>query len=507
MTQPLSASPVARTRRRSIWAAFALVAALVATGAALPASAVEVGTGPGVISGTVTLDGVPTEGISVSVYSTQGAMWSASATTDAAGHYEFTGLPVSTYSVSSYASGHQQAPAQSVAVTDSSPPAIVNFTFVPFQAGVGTISGIVTGDGIPLSGQSVAAWAFATGQNVFTETDESGFYQFGGLASGDWSISLYNPAYQYPNTPTVVLTDSAPTATVNVALISWPVGTGAIIGVLTDIETSEPLANVSVSLYGHDVAHSSSAYTDETGAFSFDLLPEGNYGISYSANGYLGASDHVLVVSDQTLTVNHALIPTNATISGHLQDVNGTPVAGIYVSASTANGYGGAAQSDANGDYLISDLGAVEYTLHFGGPGTPYDYQERVVTAVANTDVTANFTLVKRTTGYLTGWVFGPDGDYFQQPVCATLYSAKSKKPLGHTATYGPDFGDGTYIFDNLKPGRYTVEFRDCDDDPSTKFDKVFLGGVKTFKDATFVTIAAGQDSYENNVTMIPRSN
>lgn len=508
MTQPLSAATAARPRWRAIAAVVALVGALLGTGLAVPASAGVVGDGPGTVSGTVSLGGVLSEGISVYVSSTQGAIWSASAVTDSAGHYEFSGVAIGTYSVETYASGYQQAPYESVSITDAALLATVDFNLQPYAVGTGSISGHVTGDGVPLSGFDVSAWSSATGQNVYTTTDGSGFYRFTGLASGSWSVRSYSSDYQSPNDPgIVVLSDAAHTATFDIALESWPVGTAAIAGVVTDSETGEPLSGLSIHLYGQDVAHSSSTFTDETGAFGFDLLPEGNYGISYSAApGYLAPSTQLHATSDQTVTVSAALIPRNASISGHLQDVNGAPVAGVYIWAgSDTYGHGGDAVSDANGDFVFDDLGAVEYTVTVAGAGTPYEYQQRVVAAVAHSNVVADFTLVARTTAGIGGWVLLPNGEYYSGSVCATLYSSKTKKPVATATTMSGEAGDGTWTFTDLKPGKYTVEFRDCDSDPKTKFDKVFLGGVKKFKDATIITIVAGIDSYENFITITPR--
>ena len=507
MTAPHSAATAARPRWRAIASIVALVGALLGTGLALPASAGVVGDGPGTVSGTVSLGGVLSEGISVYVSSTQGAIWSASAVTDSAGHYEFAGVAVGTYSVETYASGYQQAPYESVSITDAALLATVNFNLQPYAVGTGSISGHVTGDGVPLSGFDVSAWSSATGQNVYTTTDGSGFYQFTGLANGSWSVNSYSFEYQYPNVAVVVLSDAASTATRDIMLESWPVGTAAIAGVVTDSETGEPLSGVSIYLYGQDVAHSSSTFTDETGAFGFDLLPEGNYGISYSAAaGYLALSTQLHATSNQTVTVSAALVPRNASISGHLRDVNGAPIVGAYVWAGSEEyGHGGDAVSDANGDFFFDGLGAVHYTVTVAGAGTPYEYQQRVVAAVAHSNVVADFTLVARTTAGLGGWVLLPSGDYYSAAVCATLYSSKTKKPVATATTMSGEAGDGTWTFTDLKPGKYTVEFRDCDSDPKTKFDKVFLGGVKNFKDATIITIVAGIDSYENFITIAPR--
>lgn len=510
MTPNPSTSHVTPSRWRSILATLTLVGALVASGAALPANAVDIGTGPGVISGTATAsDGQPIAGVFVgaSVSFGEGTAFWATATTDAAGYFEFTQLALGyTYDLQATLSGYQPTPHQSPTLTEASPTATANFVFLPFAVGVGTIGGHVTADGVPLAGKDVTAYENFTGQNVFGVTDENGFYQFTGLANGQWQVSVWAGGDYQPLYPTSVqLTDAAPAAAVNFPFVSWPVGTASISGIVTDSATGEPLANAQVSIFAQNPPHSSYAWTDELGAFTVALLPEGTYSLNFWVSGYLHASAEVQALADQTVTVDRALVATNATISGRVTGPDGAPVAGVYVDAHTLDGNIGGSTTDENGNYVLSDLGAVPYTLTVGGG--LYTQQQRVVTPLANGDVTADFSLVYRTTGSLGGWVLLPDGEYYNKPVCATLYSSKTKKPLGEAVTIGEDFGDGSYAFFDLKPGKYTVEFRDCDSDPKTKFDKVFLGGVKNFKDATIVTVVAGQDTWDNSVTLTPRNN
>ena len=510
MSPTLSNVPAARPRWRSIIATFALVGALVATTSAMSASADVVGTGPGTVSGTVTTDtGQPVEGafVNVSISLGQGTPFGVSTSTDATGHYEFSGLDLGAYDVSTYVSGYQQPASQSAVLTESSPTGTFDFVLAPFAVGVGTISGVVTGDGVPLANVFVSAYS-PSGQNLSTLTDENGYYEFTALPNGQWSIYASGGLdYQYLNPPPVQLTDGATSATLDFPFLSWPVGTSSISGVVTDAATGEPLADVSVSVYSNN--HNSHETTDAAGAYTVDLLPEGTYYLSFSSfsmQAYLHTNREIQLGVGESATADVALFASNSTISGHIKEKNGTPVVGIYVNAYTADGNIGSAATDENGDYLISDVGAVAYTLNVGGVGTPYNAKEQIVTPIANGNGVANFTLKDRKTGTLGGFVAGPDGQWYQQPVCVTLYSSKNKHVVAETATWGPEFGDGSYSFNDLKPGSYTVKFADCDDDPFKKFDDVFLGGVAKYNDATFVTVGAGQDSWENSITLSYRA-
>jgi len=503
------ASPAAR-RRTAIASALALVAALLTFGAPLGASADVVGDGPGTVSGTVTLsDGSPLAGafVNVSKPAGEGSAWGFSTNTDANGAYEFTGLPADTIYVQVYTPGYQPAAGQTVTLTESAPTASVNFSVAPFEVGIGSISGHVTTDGVAAANISVSIFNASTFQGFNTITDESGAFAFSDLSNGSWQVSSYaGPDYQYIDPQFAQLTDLAPAATVDLAFISWETGTAAIAGVLTDSETGLAVAGASINVYGIDVAYQSNIMTDETGAFSAELLPEGSYSLFYWAFGYLTFSEELQAISDQTATVSHALVPTNAAISGHVKAKDGTPLAGVYVSAHTSNSNIGDGITDENGDYVIDGLGAVEYTLTVGGVGTPYKLKEKTVTAVANGSATANFTLKDRTRGTIGGMALAQNGEYYTAPVCVSLYTATKKNPIAEVVTLGVDFGDGTYTFDDVKPGTYTVQFEDCDDDPARLFDTAFLGGAKTKAEATFITIAAAEDSWGNDFVFEPRS-
>ena len=493
-------------RRPAIAAALALVAGLLAFGTPLSASADVVGDGLGTVSGAVTLtDGSPVAGATVFI----GGPAIASVSTDANGYYEASGLVLGDYFVTAYLTGYQSADSQNVSLTDVSATGTANFVVVPYAIGTGTISGHATADGVPLANQSVTAYQQSSGQNIFATTDENGFYEFTGLASGGWTVfSSLGPDYQYLNPPVVQLTEASPSAVIDLPFVSWPVGTSSISGVVTDAATGAPVAGVQVFTTGETVSHTITTFTDENGAYTFELLAADNYHLGTFGAGYLSYFDEtaIPVAADQAVSFDIALIAANSTISGHVKDSDGTPVVGIIVQAYSADGNGNGTATDENGDYLIPDLGAIEYTVSVGGVSTPYKLKEKTKTPVADGNVTVNFSLKSRTTGSIGGFVLDSSGAGYAAPVCASLYKSGKKNPIAEVTTYGSQIGDGTYGFYDVKPGTYTVQFADCDADPVKAFDTAFLGGAKLIADATFITIAAAEDSWGSDFTVEARS-
>ena len=511
MTQLLSATP-ARPRWRSALATFALVSALLAAGGAASASADVVGTGPGTVSGTVTATGgqpIPGAFVTISQSSGQGTSFSASTAADGLGQFEFTGLELGSYNLQAQTMGSPST-WQDVTLTEESPSATVNLVFSSYATGTGTISGHVTVDGVPLAGFEVSLTNQTTYQNPYMLTDANGFYQFTGLANGTWTATgAIGQGYQSLFPESVVLSDTSNSAVINLPYLTWPVGTASIHGVVTDAATGQAITGVSISAYSQDAPHRSNVASDENGAYSLDLLPAGTYHLSVWAQGYLPLFvENLHVASGESVVRNLAAIAANSTISGHVTSPDGSPAAGVYVSAysSGQSGSGAGGQTDADGNYTLVGLGAIQYTVGVGGWGL-YNAQERTVTPIANDNIVVDFTLTFRTVGSISGAPVGPGGAWLDQshPICVTLYSIKTKKAVATTATYGPEFGDGFFTFVDLKPGSYTVEFKDCNPKQDVKFEKMFLGGVKNQKDATVLTVVAGQDIWVENAEMIAR--
>ncbi|MBS1795600.1 MAG: carboxypeptidase regulatory-like domain-containing protein [Acidobacteria bacterium] len=128
----------------------------------------------------------------------------------------------------------------------------------------------------------------------------------------------------------------------------------SITGITVD-QNGQPLAGVAVALTGTE---SRSATTDSDGRFGFvNLTPNGDYSVSPTQIGVLFSEygrDFVNVTGEETVVFTGTT--ANFAVSGTISDPNGNPLAGtrVILSGPTA----GETVSDANGNYLFSDLPA-----------------------------------------------------------------------------------------------------------------------------------------------------
>lgn len=154
----------------------------------------------------------------------------------------------------------------------------------------------------------------------------------------------------------LTVTTATGPVTVDFGLI--PISYGTVKGTVTDAETGQPLAGVSV-------ARASSGYTtttDSQGRFSM-TMPVGNDGydaplkivIQAFAQGYLWTGAEVYVVRDQETVVNLAMTPARTgVVVGTVTDAQDAPLPNARVWYDT--GYLDYVLTDANGAYVSSAI-------------------------------------------------------------------------------------------------------------------------------------------------------
>lgn len=355
----------------------------------------------GSISGTVTYAGSGVTGLTVNVLNAGTNTVVATGITDPSGNYLIQGIPVGiifpvgynvqflggsngySYADLFYSNTPFQPYASLVYVSSGMTSSGIDAAMVL----AGGLTGTVTYNGSPVTNMQVSAFDATNGLGWTVPTDASGKYTFSNLPTGSYKVLFqghdlgyvdqwYN-ARQDANTADMVsITPGVVTSGVDAALAL----AGSVSGTVTD--GTNPVANVWVYLIGSGsgfiLSPSQSAQTDAAGHYSIVGIQPGSYTVNFDgfALGYAGqwynnkldpsAANPITVTAGVDTTNIDAILVKGGSISGTVTD--GTnPLSGVYVTAyyaDTGNSVT-AVQTDASGNYTITNLGPANYKIYF----------------------------------------------------------------------------------------------------------------------------------------------
>jgi hypothetical protein len=278
-----------------------------------------------------------------------------------------------------------------------------------------------TSDPPVIAGAEVTLFSIELGGVFQTTSDADGAYSFEGIAGGHWQMTAFKDGY-YPEMAMIVI-DEGVDLEYDFGLTPKggisPEDGIMISGIITDSDSSTPVAGAMVSLYADtgymgipepavydDVNSAGAPGTDARGSsmmpFYYDPQyqetttgsdgrfefpdPVIGYGLwlNYYADGYLNGSyyqsiDGVTDDLDLELTLD-PIVPTN--ITGVVVDEDGNPVEGAYVEFIFAGNYGGVYPMDmavpggmnledmaADGTSVRNDVGAPPPPMTPGAEG------------------------------------------------------------------------------------------------------------------------------------------
>lgn len=357
--------------------------------------------------------------------------------------------------------------------------------------GTGTITGTIRAadTGQPLSRYEV----YAVRQGVYergTATDVQGNYLLPDLPGGVYTVRVY-PRDRYAGlwyggqtsqalaTPFTVSADITLT-NINVTL---PIA-GKISGTVSAAEGGVGIQHVYVTAYntnGDSVAY---ATTSVSGTYQINGLPSGSYRVCfgtehryisssnehrsyfsecYSGKPSLEEAESLVIVSEQTTTVNAALKRGGRILGRITAEDSSLGLAGVdvYLSSDSGNWY---TSVDANGYYTSPALPTGSYKIEFDtrSSGTPYIgewYNDKAsspnadqVLITSTKDVTINAALSLG--GQIRGRVLAAD----TQQGLEEIYIYFSRLG-GNSSSFVSSKADGSYASFGLSPGVYTVRF------------------------------------------------
>lgn len=403
---------------RSVWkssssrALGVLVTASLVVGGALAASpALADETAAGAITGHV-LDagGQPVENVLATAVAVdvpdagEGASWGIS--TDAAGAYSITDLPVGTYKLefdASWTSADVVGEWWDDARTEAEASVIVVGDATVIQAdaelaGAGSIAGVVSdAEGAPVAGVDVTARRFDAEQEgwvwaAVATTDAQGAYVLPRLPDDTYQVSFgvgadvdIVPEYWQDATDPWDATSIELGLGEDLTGISPQVEVGGgIAGAVTD-EGGAALANIGVTAYvenGLGTPFPSTVWTDEEGRFHLRGLRAGDYRVEFAADGAdanvagewwddapsEGLATLIEVSVGATTSGVDAELGAAGTITGSVVDVDGDPFADVGVELySAGGGYAGRTSTLEDGSFSLPHLRPGDYTLRFDG--------------------------------------------------------------------------------------------------------------------------------------------
>jgi hypothetical protein len=360
---------------------YAVVAGLMAAGAlTAPAAAAGGGTVQGEF---VTSDDQPIGYAYVTAYSGDDE-WLDSTNTDSSGHFSFTDLPVGGIKLQFDNNGLQQWSPGVIEGADAKVyqlAAGAGLTVTEHQRPTGRLTGHFTG------ADGSQAWASVVAQGV-----DNGLYLNGYTGeNSEWVIEAFPGTYTVNFTwdgskQWAVQSPTADGATVytvvagqTTTIDDHKLPTGSITGHLTKADGS-PLTEAYVTLHQGDESIGWSS-TDLDGNYSLgEVLAGDGYTVSFNVNNgtdqwISGTLDHnkarkISVIAGQTTTADDAQLAPS-TMHGRLSDSTGGPVANYGVTVQLDdpdNWVSYSAETDANGEWSVSDVFPGDYKVSFNTP-------------------------------------------------------------------------------------------------------------------------------------------
>ncbi len=255
---------------------------------------------------------------------------------------------------------------------------------------------------------------------------------------------------------------------------------------------------------------------DETGAYSLDDLPAGDYRVTFESPDQeyvLESYDNVLDFDQaRTITVGDGVlddeVDADLALSGHVvgtvEDASGDVPLEAYVSlwAEVPAQDGGTTWEPtlygdivgASGDYDVTGVPAGTYRVEFSASGFQSEYFEDVATVEEGTDVDVTEGGVEQLPPAVMeeySSISGRVTDADDLPVAgAEVYALDAEQNVVDWGTTGDD---GTYVIDGLVDDSYVVEFYDYQEETADLGE--YYDNAATFQDATPVSTVAGEDS------------
>lgn len=308
------------------------------------------------------------------------------------------------------------------------------------EVNVGELSGLVTSNGTPINGATVALTGAATRTAT---TGSTGAFNFTALPAGDYIVNTTIANFVCASASATIVAHQA--STINLACTPQPGTIGGTIRLdLVPQQGVLVAARQGATTVG-------TATSGSNGTYSIANLPPGVYiavvtpPTSSTCNP---AQQNVTVQSNQAATANFDCTTLPGSVSGTVL-VDGSGQAGVFVSLAQGSTTIGTATTGTGGTYSISNLPPGIYSASITPPAnTACTPNPQNVTVQSNQTATANFTCTSLP-GSVSGIVLV--NGLGQSGVVVTLTQATNTIGTGTTGT------GGVYTITSVPPGTYSA--------------------------------------------------
>ena len=432
------------------------------------------------IMGTVTVDGEPLAGVTVTIMGGREDE-TVMETTDMMGMYSVGELHAGEYTITVTNPDDDEyefVPASQTIMAELNEMVQVDFPGVKLRTG--GIMGTVTTDGEALAGVTVTVSGGRADETVMATTDMEGMYSLDRLHAGEYTVAVTNPdedEYEFDPASQMVMVALKETATADFPGIK--LRTVGIHG--TVAAEGNPLADVTVTVSGGRADETVMATTDGEGMYSLDRLHAGDYTVTisgYDENEYEfdPASQTIMVELLDMVEVSfeNGILLRTASISGRIT-TDGDPADDITVTLSGE--MDAEMETNSNGQYNFPGLPAGDYTLEVSGFDTvEYEYtpEEVEITLMRDEGKIQNFAGRSLRTVVITGSVTAEEE--MIAGAVAGLYRVVSLTEVVPVPG-GIQLTDsmGEFTFDDLLSDWYAVVISGYDDEYD--FPKIPLAG------------------------------
>ncbi|QSQ28554.1 carboxypeptidase regulatory-like domain-containing protein [Pyxidicoccus parkwayensis] len=364
-------------------------------------------------------------------------------TSDARGHFAFSGLAPGRYELTAEAAGFSRRTLRLLQVPQPG-------ELVVGLWGAGTLEGFVRdAKGQPVAGAEVSASGGLA--PVSTTTGESGGFALE-VQAGDWVVSARRgeSAGRAPGIYSVAAGETLRGVTVTLG------GASGMEGTVSSTDGAPVRGAVLVATPSGGTGVMGRATSDESGAWRLDT-PPGEYDVAVRAPGMTGLEREGVVVTPGRYTpLDVRLEPATAVVEGSVVDDGGRPVARATVRArpQATDGMTRATLTGADGTYRLEGLEAGPTFLQAQREGAAQGAQQREVLKPATT-TRVDFTLPE--SGSVSGQVTRASGAPLTAPALVYALPRNGTASMGHVETdaqgrYELELGAGVYQLVALPP-------------------------------------------------------